>query len=181
MASKRPVMTLSRDEEIFLRHWMYEEVNSGEGQGPAKRLQVQHRAVADDLAVLIAAAMPDPANQDAAGQGPPPKEPPIWPWPGGTLWIRVADARAYIMDPQDYSIGSGMGNRRCDSGIRAVRGRRRHQFRDRRAARTECRPAPRLCVVPRRDDWRARLRAKGRCYRSHHRRYRRRETSPRED
>ncbi len=27
MPSKRPLMRLSRDEEVFLRHWMYDEVH----------------------------------------------------------------------------------------------------------------------------------------------------------
>jgi hypothetical protein len=89
-------MRLSRDEEIFLRHWMYDEVHYGEGQGPAKRLQVQQQAVPADLAVLIAATMPDPTDQEAAGLGPPPAEPPAWPWPGDTLRLRLADARAAL-------------------------------------------------------------------------------------
>jgi hypothetical protein len=86
-------MSLSRDEEVFLRHWMYDEVHYSEGQGPAKRLQVQHRAVPVDLAVLIAAAIPDLADQEAAGVGPPPSEPPTWPWPGDLLRSRLAEAR----------------------------------------------------------------------------------------
>jgi hypothetical protein len=96
MPSKHPRMRLSRDEEIFLRHWMYDEVHYGEGQGPAKRLQVQHQSVPADLAVLIAATMPDPTDQEAAGLGPPPTEPPIWPWPGDALRLRLADARAAL-------------------------------------------------------------------------------------
>jgi hypothetical protein len=96
MPSKRPLMRLSRDEEVFLRHWMYDEVHYGEGQGPAKRLQVQHQAVPADLAILIAATIPDPADQDAAGLGPPPAEPPAWPWPGDALRVRLADARAAL-------------------------------------------------------------------------------------
>lgn len=86
-------MRLSRDEEAFLRHWMYDEVHYREGQGPAKRLQVQHRATPADLAVLIAAAIPDPAAQEAAGEGPPPAEPPTWPWPEDLLRSRLAEAR----------------------------------------------------------------------------------------
>jgi hypothetical protein len=96
MPSKRPLMRLSRDEEVFLRHWMYDEVHYGEGQGPAKRLQVQHQAVPADLAILIAATMPNPLDQEAAGFGPPPVEPPAWPWPGDALRLRLADARAAL-------------------------------------------------------------------------------------
>ena len=33
-AEQRPPMRLSRDEEVFLRHWMYDEVHYSEGQGP---------------------------------------------------------------------------------------------------------------------------------------------------
>ncbi len=89
-------MRLSRDEEIFLRHWMYDEVHYAQGQGPAKRLQVEHRAVPADLAILVAATIPDPADQDAAGLGPPPTEPPVWPWLGDTLRARLADARVAL-------------------------------------------------------------------------------------
>jgi len=66
MLNKHPQMRLSRDEEVFLRHWMYDEVHYRDGQGPAKRLQVQHRAIPADLAILIAAAIPDPADPRAA-------------------------------------------------------------------------------------------------------------------
>ena len=96
MLSKHPLMKLSPDEESFLRHWMYDEVHYVEGQGPAKRLQVQHEAVPADLAVLIAATMPDPTDQEVAGLGPPPTEPPAWPWPGDALRLRVADARVAL-------------------------------------------------------------------------------------
>jgi hypothetical protein len=96
MPDKHPQMRLSRDEEVFLRHSMYDEVHYSAGQGPAKQLQVQHRAVPADLAVLIAAAIPDLADQEAAGLGPPPDEPPIWPWPDDLLRSRLAEARAAL-------------------------------------------------------------------------------------
>jgi hypothetical protein len=89
-------MRLSRDEGVFLRHWLYDEVHYGEGPGPANPLQVQHQAVPTDLAILIAATIPDPADQDAAGLGPPPAEPPARPWPGDALRVRLADARAAL-------------------------------------------------------------------------------------
>jgi hypothetical protein len=97
MPSKRPLMKLSRDEEVFLRHWIYDEVHYEEGRGPAKNLQIQHQAVPADLAVLIAAAMPDPVEQEAAGLGPPPAEPPSWPWSGDALRIRLDDARSALV------------------------------------------------------------------------------------
>jgi hypothetical protein len=75
---------------------MYDEVHYTEGQGPAKQLQVQHCAVPADLAVLIAAAIPDLADQEAAGLGPSPVEPPIWPWSEDLLRARLAEARTAL-------------------------------------------------------------------------------------
>jgi hypothetical protein len=92
----KPLMKLSRDEELFLRHWMHDEVHYQDGQGPAKQLQLQHRAVPADLATLIAAAIPDLADQEAAGLGPPTVESPSWPWTEETLRTRLAEARAAL-------------------------------------------------------------------------------------
>jgi hypothetical protein len=89
-------MKLSRDEELFLRHWIYDEAHYQDGIGSAKRLQVQHRVRPADLALLIAAALPDPAEQAAAGSGPPPAEPPSWPWSDETLRVRLVEARATL-------------------------------------------------------------------------------------
>jgi len=89
-------MKLSREEELFLRHWMYDEAHYRDGQGPAKNLQLRHQAVPADLAVLIAAAIPDLSEQEAAGSGPAPSDPPSWPWNGDTLQARVAEARASL-------------------------------------------------------------------------------------
>jgi hypothetical protein len=89
-------MKLSRDEEVFLRHWMYDEVHYRDGLGPAKRLQLEHRAVPADLAVLIAAAVPDPADQEAAGLGPPPADPPTWPWTDEVLQTRLSEAKTAL-------------------------------------------------------------------------------------
>jgi hypothetical protein len=96
MPSKHPLMKLSRDEELFLRHWMYDEVHYQEGQGPAKRLQVQHGAIPADLGTLIAAAIPDPREQEVAGIGPPPAQPPKWPWSEETLRARLREARSAL-------------------------------------------------------------------------------------
>ena len=98
MPNKQPRIKLSRDEELCLRHWMYDEVHYQEGPGPTKRLQVQHRALPADLALLLGAALPDPADQEAAGVGPPPDEPPAWPWTEGTLRDRLAEARAVLAE-----------------------------------------------------------------------------------
>ncbi len=96
MPNKHPRMKLSRDEELFLRHWMYDEVHFRNGQGPGKVLQLQHGVVAADLATLIAAAIPDPADQAAAGQGPRPSEEPVWPWSEADLRQRLSQAREIL-------------------------------------------------------------------------------------
>ncbi len=80
MQNLHPRMKLSREEEAFLRHWMFDEVHFLNGPGAAKRLQVAQRAIPADLAILIAAALPDVAEQEAAGQGPATTEAPVWPW-----------------------------------------------------------------------------------------------------
>ena len=117
MRNKHPLMKLSRDEEVFLRHWMYDEVHFREGRGPGKRLQVQHQTVPADLAVLIAASIPDPAEQETAGLGPPPVEPPAWPWSGDALRLRLADARAALaLVPEGPGPGSEVGSHAEESG-----------------------------------------------------------------
>jgi hypothetical protein len=96
MPSKHPRMSLSREEELFLRHWIYDEAHYRDGVGPAKRLQLEHRVVPADLAEIVAAAMPDPAEQEATGSGPPPAEPPAWPWSDEAFRARLAEARATL-------------------------------------------------------------------------------------
>src|SRR5947209_3817530 len=96
MPNKHPRMRLSREEEDFLRHWMYEETHYQKGPGPAKRLQIQHGVAPADLAALIAAAIPDPLDQEAIGQGPPPAEPSAWPWSAESFRHRLDDARATL-------------------------------------------------------------------------------------
>lgn len=94
MPNNRPLMRLSPDEESFLRHWMYDEVHYQDGPGPAKRLQLEHRAIPADLAILIAAAIPGPVEQERAGRDRPSAEPPNWPWSEESLRARVTEARA---------------------------------------------------------------------------------------
>src|SRR5262245_9056196 len=67
MPNKLPLMKLSPEEERFLRHWMYDEVHFRTGVGLAKRLQLEHGVRPSDLAVLIAAAIPDVSEQEKAG------------------------------------------------------------------------------------------------------------------
>jgi hypothetical protein len=82
MPNNRPLMRLSRDEAPFLGHWMYDEAQYRDGPGPAKRLQLQHRAIPADLAILVAVATPDPIEQPGEG------------WPG--LPIRRASESALV-------------------------------------------------------------------------------------
>src|SRR5262249_14175852 len=94
MRNKHPRMKLSLEEEIYLRHWMYDEIHYGEVRGAAKGWRVEHGVVPGALAAVIAAVFPAPADQQAAGLGPPPAAPPTWPWSGETLRMRLAEARA---------------------------------------------------------------------------------------
>jgi hypothetical protein len=96
MTNKHPRMKLFHDEESYLRHWIYDEAHYLEGRGPAKELQLRHGALPADLAILIAASMPDPADQGAAGVGPPPDGQPSWPWSEETFQARLAEARAVL-------------------------------------------------------------------------------------
>src|SRR5262245_46151848 len=95
MPSKHPPMRLSRDEERFLRQWVYDEAHFRNGIGPAKRLPVEHRVVPADLAALVAAAMPDPQEQAEAAANPLVSAP-TWPWDGDTFRARLAEARTVL-------------------------------------------------------------------------------------
>lgn len=94
-------MKLFRDEDVFLRRWIYDEARYDEAPGPAKRLQVQHRAVPAELADIIAAAFPDPLVQEAIAFGPPPEAPLNWPWSSDELHRRVVEARSALACAQD--------------------------------------------------------------------------------
>ena len=59
--------------------------------GTARQLQLQHWVAPVDLAVLIAAAMPDPADQEAAGFTRP-SEAPAWPRSEMTWRYRLEEA-----------------------------------------------------------------------------------------
>ena len=96
MRTQHPRMKLSPEEEAFLRHWMYDEVHFRSGTGQAKRLQLQHGVAPADLATLIAAGLPDPADQEAAGRGPSPAQPLTWPWSDDGFVTRLAEARAAL-------------------------------------------------------------------------------------
>jgi hypothetical protein len=89
-------MRLSPEEDAFLRQWMHDELHFLQGVGPAKRLQLEHNVLPADLALLIAAAMPDPSEQGAAGAAVPPAGPPRWPWTPESFRARVAEACALL-------------------------------------------------------------------------------------
>lgn len=96
MPNKLPPMKLSHDEELYLRHWICDEWRYQEGQGPAKQLQVQHHASPADLAILVAAAIPDPTEQQKIALSDPPADSPRWPWSQTTLNERVVEARSLL-------------------------------------------------------------------------------------
>jgi hypothetical protein len=98
MPNTQPLMKLSPEEETFLRQWMYDEVHYQDGVGPAKPLQVRHRATPSDLADLIAASIPEPADQEAAGNAPPTKERLVWPWSEQSFRARLAEAHAVLAE-----------------------------------------------------------------------------------
>jgi hypothetical protein len=91
-------MKLSRDEEVFLRHWIYDEAHYRDGPGAAKRLQLARHVVPADLGAIIAAALPDPADQAAAAQARPAGTL-AWPWDDATFRDRLAEARAIVNGP----------------------------------------------------------------------------------
>jgi hypothetical protein len=93
-------MKLCHEEEIFLRHWIYDEWHFREGTGPAKRLQVAHKVPPFELALIIAAAMTEPGEQEAAAEGPPPAEPPVWPWTADNCARRVEEACELLGAPK---------------------------------------------------------------------------------
>jgi hypothetical protein len=85
MPNKQPLMKLFPEEELFVRHWLFEQFHYESGPGPAKRLQIEHQGLPAELSVLIAAAIPDPAEQKVAALGPPPGELPALALDGGIL------------------------------------------------------------------------------------------------
>jgi hypothetical protein len=114
MLNKHPTMNLLREEEMFLRRWMYDEVHFQDGQGPAKSLQLQHGVISADLSILIAAAIPDLTDQEAAGACPP-QEPPAWPWSEHSLSARLAEARRLLgLDQSSPRRNSSPGPLKCD-------------------------------------------------------------------
>ena len=98
MPNKRPKMKLSRDEEAFLHHWMRDEANFRDGPGPAKKLQLEHHAVPAQLAILIAAAIPDLDDQAAIVADPSPAAAPLWPWTEDSLNARLCEVQSALAE-----------------------------------------------------------------------------------
>lgn len=96
MRETHPLMKLSPEELAFLRHWIYDEAHFREGQGAAKRLQMTHGVAPADLAILIAAAIPDTREQDAAGRELTPGAVAQWPWSHQSFRARVAEAQTLL-------------------------------------------------------------------------------------
>lgn len=95
-------MKLSLEEQAFLKQWMYDENHFMEGQGPAKRLQIAHGVRPGDLGLLVAAAIPDPAEQQAAAETPL-KSAVAWPWTEDELSNRLLEARSIVSSRQHAS------------------------------------------------------------------------------
>jgi hypothetical protein len=108
MPNNHRQMRLSREEETFLQYWMYDEAHYQKETGPAKRLQLQHGAAPADLAILIAAAIPDPAEQETVSLSPPSAAALTWPWSDEAFRSRLAEARALLAErlPQQQETAS---------------------------------------------------------------------------
>ena len=96
MPKTHPRMKLSHEEEAFLRPWMFDEVHFKEGHGPAKRQQVAQGVRPAELSLLIAAALPNPAEQQAAVSGATHSPCPTWPWSVQSFQDRLEEAQAIL-------------------------------------------------------------------------------------
>ena len=89
---------------------MFEQFHYDSGPGPAKRLQLEHRTIPAELSILIAAAIPDPADQKAASLGPPPPGLPQWPWTEEGFHARLTEARSALaamsQDERSHTVSS---------------------------------------------------------------------------
>jgi hypothetical protein len=100
MPKSHPRMKLSPEEELFLRQWMFDEVHFEEGQGPAKRQQVAQGVRPAKLSLLIAAALPNPAEQQAAVSESTRTPFPTWPWSVQSFRGRLGEAQAILASRQ---------------------------------------------------------------------------------
>jgi hypothetical protein len=63
-------------------------------------VQFERGVPSADLAALIAAAIGVPADQEAAGRGPPPQEAPTWPWTAESFQDRLREAHQQLADQE---------------------------------------------------------------------------------
>src|SRR5437764_1175832 len=96
MPKTHPRLILSPEEALFLRQWMFDEVHFEEGNGPAKRLQVAQGVRPAELSLLIAASLPDPAEQQASVAGATRSICAAWPWSAQSFQDRLGEARAVL-------------------------------------------------------------------------------------
>jgi hypothetical protein len=109
MPKMHPSMKLSLEEESFLRHWMFDETHYRDGPGLAKKCQIAKGVTPADLATLIAAALPDPADQSTAGKSASTAGPPVWPWSEQSFRARLHEAQE-ILAERDHVRTSKMSN-----------------------------------------------------------------------
>jgi hypothetical protein len=101
-------MKLSREEESFLRRWMHDEVHYRDDRGPAKALQLRHGVAPADLAAIIAAGIPDSADQESSAADSPSGAPVIWPWTDADFHRRLAEARSIVFDRINEANGAAV-------------------------------------------------------------------------
>ena len=75
---------------------MYDEIHFQEGVGPAKQLQLLHGVAPADFAAIIAAAIPDPIEQEKAGESLQTPDMVVWPWTEATWFARLAEAYSLL-------------------------------------------------------------------------------------
>src|SRR5262245_38640807 len=96
MPNKHLRLRLRASAETFLRHWLFEDIHHPEERGLAKKLQVAQRVTAAELAVLIAAGLPELVDHDTTGQARPPVSNPVWPWSEESFRLRLTEARMLL-------------------------------------------------------------------------------------
>jgi len=94
MPNKSPPMKLSREEEGFLRHWMYDKTHYQDGPGPAKQFCIEQPL----LTWPPSLPLPSPTwtTRKLPASGPRLMIPPMWPWIGDTLRTRIFEAQAAL-------------------------------------------------------------------------------------
>ena len=96
MRNKHRQMKLSHEEDNFLRHWIHDEAHYEEevgcGQAPSGPALYRPGGPRN----YYPAAIPDLNEQEAAAFGPPPVEPPVWPWSDESFRSRLDEAKGTL-------------------------------------------------------------------------------------